>query len=236
MCIRDRLRRDATTIHISMFGEGTRIVQVTTNHLYLFDTDFRRLTAIKFDFEVVHVSVMDPYILITVLRGDIKIYELDALQKRKLFRVDLPEILKEMVVTSGVILKSNMCNEYLHGHEDSEEEQLLFTFVTADNQIIFFLREHNDRIFQLCGVDQLKEGLFISTYQLPEEVVPDPSIKQVMINKLGHNNKEEYLTILTFGGEIYQYKKSRTRHSCFFKNTGSTGMCITCLLYTSRCV
>lgn len=222
-----RLRRDATTIHISMFGEGTRIVQVTTNHLYLFDTDFRRLTAIKFDFEVVHVSVMDPYILITVLRGDIKIYELDALQKRKLFRVDLPEILKEMVVTSGVILKSNMCNEYLHGHEDSEEEQLLFTFVTADNQIIFFLREHNDRIFQLCGVDQLKEGLFISTYQLPEEVVPDPSIKQVMINKLGHNNKEEYLTILTFGGEIYQYKKSRTRHSCFFKNTGSTGMCIT---------
>ncbi|CCD24073.1 cleavage/polyadenylation factor CFT1 NDAI_0C04130 [Naumovozyma dairenensis CBS 421] len=222
-----RLRRDATTVYIAMFGDGKRVVQITTNHLYLFDTNFRRLTAIKFDFEVVHVSVMDPYILITVSRGDIKIYELDATHKRKLFRVDLPDILKEMVITSGVILKSNMCNEFLNPSDDSDEEHLLFTFVTADNQIIFFTRQHNDRIFQLNGVDQLKESLFVSTYQLPDEVIPDPSIKQVMINKIGQNNKEEYLTILTFGGEIYQYKKSSSRHSRFFKSITRSGLAIT---------
>ncbi|CAB4254963.1 similar to Saccharomyces cerevisiae YDR301W CFT1 RNA-binding subunit of the mRNA cleavage and polyadenylation factor [Maudiozyma barnettii] len=212
-----RLRRDATTVHISMFGNDTRIVQVTTNHLYLYDLDFRRLTTIKFDYEVVHVSVMDNYILITVSRGDIKVYELETRQKKKLFKVNLPEILKEMVITSGLILKSDMCNEFLN-LKDMEEEQLLFTFVTADNQIIFFTKDHNDRIFQLTGVDDLKDCLFVSTYQLPEEVVPDPSIKQAMLNTLGNKNKEIFLTILTFGGEVYQYKKSNRRASRFYKN------------------
>ncbi|CAI4058796.1 hypothetical protein SKDZ_04G5010 [Saccharomyces kudriavzevii ZP591] len=222
-----RLRRDATTVYISVFGEEKRIIQVTTNHLYLYDTHFRRLTTIKFDYEVIHVSVMDPYILITVSRGDIKIFELEANNKRKLLKVDLPEILNEMVITSGLILKSNMCNEFLIGLSKSQEEQLLFTFVTADNQIIFFTKDHNDRIFQLNGVDQLNESLYISTYRLVDEIVPDPSIKQVMINKLGHDNKEEYLTILTFGGEIYQYRKLPQKCSRFYRNVTRNDLAIT---------
>lgn len=222
-----RLRRDAATVYISMFGEGKRIVQVTTNHLYLFDTTFRRLTTIKFDYEVVHVSVMDPYILVTVSRGDINVFEFDTKSKKKLFRVELPDILKEMVITSGLILKSNMCNEFFANMEDPDEEQMLFTFVTADNQIICFIKEHNNRIFQLNGVAELNEELYISTYMLPDEVVPDPSIKQIMLNKLGKNNKEEFLTILTFGGEIYQYKKSSTKHSRFYKNSSRNSLSIT---------
>ncbi|CAL9734593.1 protein Cft1p [Monosporozyma servazzii] len=222
-----RLRRDAATVYISMFGEGKRIVQVTTNHLYLFDTTFRRLTTIKFDYEVVHVSVMDPYILVTVSRGDINVFEFDTKSKKKLFRVSLPDVLKEMVITSGLIAKSNMCNEFFANMEDPSEEQMLFTFVTADNQIICFIKEHNNRIFQLNGVSELNEELYISTYVLPEEVVPDPSIKQIMLNKLGKNSKEEFLTILTFGGEIYQYKKSSIRHSRFYKNSSRNNFSIT---------
>lgn len=213
-----RLRKDATTIHIATFGDGKRIVQVTTNHLYLYDLTFRRYSTIKFDYEVVHVSVMDPYVLITLSRGDIKVFELESRNKKKLFKVTLPEILSEMVITSGLILKSNMCNEFLTGIGKSNVEQMLFTFVTADNQIIFFTKDHNDRIFQLNGVNELQDSLYISTYLLPDEIVPDPSIKQVMINKLGNNSKDEYLTILTFGGEIYQYKKSRNRNSRFYRN------------------
>ena len=221
-----RLRRDATTVYISMFGDGKRIVQVTTNHLYLYDLDFRRLTTIKFDYEVVHVSVLDHYILVTVSKGDITVFELEQTQKKKLSKVVLPEILKEMVITSGLILKSDLCNEFLT-LEDDQEEQLLFTFVTADNQIIFFTKDHNDRIFQLNGVDDLKENLFVSTYQLPEEVVPDPSIKQIMLNKLGHQNRETYLTILTFGGEVYQYKKSHKRSSRYYRNMCGSKLSIT---------
>lgn len=215
-----RLRRDATTIHIATIGDNKRIVQVTTNHLYLYDLTFRRFSTIKFDYEVVHVSVMDPYVLITLSRGDIKVFELENRNKKKFVKVPLPEILTEMVITSGLILKSNMCNEFLSGIGKSTIEQLLFTFVTADNQIIFFTKDHNDRIFQLNGIDQLQDSLYISTYQLPDEIIPDPSIKQIMINKLGNNSKDEYLTILTFGGEIYQYKKSRSRHSRFYRNVG----------------
>ncbi|EDO18875.1 hypothetical protein Kpol_1023p44 [Vanderwaltozyma polyspora DSM 70294] len=222
-----RFRRDATTVYISMFGENKRIVQVTTNHLYLYDLNFHRLTTMNFEFEVVNVSVMDPYILITLSRGDIKIYELENKRKKKLFRVELPDVLPEMVLTSGVILKSNMCNEFLTGMKKSDKEELLFTFVTADNQIIFFPRNHHDRIFQLNGIDQLDELLYISIYQLPDEVIPDPQIKQVMINKLGKESKEEYLTILTFGGEIYQYKKSPQRHSRFHRNLYRNNLSIT---------
>ena len=222
-----RLRRDATTVYISMFGDGKRIVQVTTNHLYLFDLTFRRLTTIKFDYEVVHVSVMDPYVLVTLSRGDINIFELDTKSKRKLFRVPLPDILKEMVITSGLIVKSNMCNDFFANLPNPDEEQMLFTFVTADNQIICFIKEHSNRIFQLNGVSELNEELYISTYMLPDEVVPDPSIKQIMINKLGKDNKEEYLTILTFGGEIYQYKKSSTRYNRFYKGSSRNNLAIT---------
>ena len=223
-----RLRRDATTVYVSMFGNDTRIVQVTTNHLYLYDLNFRRLTSIKFDYEVVHVSVRDDYVLITVSRGDIKVYELDKRQKTKLMKVALPEILKEMVITSGLILKSDMCNEFLNlKDEEHEQEQLLFTFVTADNQIIFFTKDHNDRIFQLAGVDNLEESLYVRTYQLPEEVVPDPSIKQIMLTKLGNKNQEIYLTLMSYGGEIYQYKKSTRRASRFYKNSNSNILPIT---------
>ncbi|CCK73011.1 cleavage/polyadenylation factor CFT1 KNAG_0M01580 [Huiozyma naganishii CBS 8797] len=214
-----RLRRDATTVYISMFGGEKRIVQVTTNHLYLYDTNFRRLFLNKFNYEVVHVSVMDPYLLITLSRGDIMIFELESKHKKKLIKIDLPEVLKEMVITSGLILKSNMCNELLPTIEDPDEEQMLFTFVTADNKIITFTKNHNDCVFELNGIDGLNEQLFICTYQLPNEIIPDPSIKQIMINKLGQDVKTEYLTVLTFGGEIYQYRKSATRSSRFFKDS-----------------
>lgn len=222
-----RLRRDAATVFISTFGRDKRIIQATTFHLYLYDTSFRRLTAVNFEYEVVHVSVLDPYILVTVARGDIKIFVLEDKKKKSLLKVKLPELLHEMVITSGVILKSNMCNEFLSGYENSFEEHLLFTFVTADNQIIFFTKDHNDRMFQLNGVDNLNECLYISTYQLPDEIIPDPSIKQVMINSLGRDKKEEFLTILTFGGEIYQYRKSYTRGSRFHRNTYRNDLMIT---------
>ncbi|AET38696.1 cleavage/polyadenylation factor CFT1 Ecym_3197 [Eremothecium cymbalariae DBVPG len=200
-------KKNDTTVSTAVTGAGKRIVQVTSKGVYLFDINFKRMMTMNFDFEVVHVCINDPFLLLTNSKGDIKIYELEPKHKKKFVKMVLPEALKEIIITFGVILESNMCNKYLHGLENSNKNQLLFTFVTADNQIVFFTKEHNDRIFQLNGIDEFHERLFISTYQLPEEINPDPSIKQVMINKLGHKFKEEYLTILTFGGEIYLYRK-----------------------------
>lgn len=217
-------KRNMTTVEIAIIGGGKRIVQVTTKAVYLLNLGFKKLMTISFDFEVVHVSVLDPFILLTNSKGEIKIYELESKHRKKLVKVKLPMALEEMIITSGVILKSSICNKFIVGLEDSSAEQLLFTFVTADNQIIFFPKEHHDRIFQLNGVDQLNEMLFISTYQLPEEINPDPSIKQVMINMLGRDKKEEFLTILTFGGEIYMYKKIGSR---FFKSSCCNDLLIT---------
>ncbi|SCV05592.1 LANO_0H10880g1_1 [Lachancea nothofagi CBS 11611] len=218
--------RNVTTVEIAVIGGGKRIVHVTTKAVYLFNLGFKKLMTISFDFEVVHVSIRDPFILLTNSKGEIKIYELDSKHRNKLVKVRLPEALEEMIITSGVILKSNICNEFMTDLDDLEKErdQLLFTFVAADNQIIFFPREHHDRIFQLNGVDNLGDMLFITTYQLPEEIIPDPSIKQVMINRLGKENKEEYLTILTFGGEVYMYKKIGNK---FFKAMNCNDLQIT---------
>ncbi|SCV03426.1 LAME_0H10330g1_1 [Lachancea meyersii CBS 8951] len=219
-------KRNVTTVEIVMIGGGKRIVHVTTKAVFLFNLGFKKLMTITFDFEVVHVSILDPFILLTNSKGEIKIYELDSKHRNKLTKVKLPEALEEMIITSGVILKSNICNEFftnLVGLE-KEKEQLLFTFVAADNQIIFFPKDHHDRIYQLNGVDNLNDMLYFSTYQLPEEVVPDPSIKQVMINRLGKDNKEEYLTILTFGGEVYVYKRIGNR---FYKSMHCNDLQIT---------
>ena len=42
----------------------------------------------------------------------------------------------------------------------------------------------------------------------PNQLTVDPFIKQIMLNELGDkfDTKDEYLTILTIGGEIYMYK------------------------------
>ncbi|CAR24860.1 cleavage/polyadenylation factor CFT1 [Lachancea thermotolerans CBS 6340] len=217
-------KRNVTTVEIAILGGGKRIVQVTTKAVYLFNLGFKKLMTISFDFEVVHVSILDPFILLTNSKGEIKIYELDSKHRKKLTKVPLPEVLEEMIITSGAILKSSICNQFMIGLENADKDQLLFTFVGADNQIIMFPKEHHDRVFQLNGVDMLSEMLYVSTYQLPEEIVPDPSIKQVMINKLGKDKKEEFLTILTFGGEIYMYRKTGNK---FFKSMQSNDLQIT---------
>ncbi|SCU87875.1 LADA_0E06722g1_1 [Lachancea dasiensis] len=219
-------KRNVTTVEIAVIGRGKRVVHVTTKAVYLFNLGFKKLMTISFDFEVVHVSILDPFILLTNSKGEIKIYELDSKHRNKLTKVRLPEALEEMIITSGVILKSNICNDFMPTLEEYEKdkEQLLFTFVAADNQIIFFPKDHHDRIFQLNGVDNLDEMLFISTYQLPEEIVPDPCIKQVMINRLGKDGKEDFLTILTFGGELYLYRKLGNK---FFKEMQSNDLLIT---------
>ncbi|SCU88502.1 LAFA_0E13058g1_1 [Lachancea sp. 'fantastica'] len=219
-------KRNVTTVEIVVIGNGKRIVHVTTKAVFLFNLGFKKLMTISFDFEVVHVSILDPFILLTNSKGEIKIYELDNKHRNKLTKVRLPEALEELIITSGVILKSNICNEFFRNLSDleKEKEQLLFTFVAADNQIIFFPKDHHDQIYQLNGIDNLNDMLYFSTYQLPEEVIPDPSIKQVMINRLGKDNKEEYLTILTFGGEMYLYKRIGKR---FYKAMHCNDMQIT---------
>ncbi|KAH3899197.1 cleavage/polyadenylation factor CFT1 SCDLUD_004627 [Saccharomycodes ludwigii] len=208
------------SITLDMACIESRIVQLTNKGIFIFDDNFKRLFTLFFEAEVVHVSVEDLYILTTNVKGEIEIYEFE---NDKLNTIQLPEQLNELILTTGEILKTNMCNEFIAA--ESEEDQLLFTFVTADNQIIFFSKNHNGKIYQLCGVDTLSSKLFISTYQFPEEIVPDPFIKQVMVNKLGNNNiynNDVYLTILTFGGEIYQYRKDLKTPSKFYKCTQSS--------------
>ena len=53
----------------------------------------------------------------------------------------------------------------------------------------------------------------------PNQLTVDPFIKQIMLNELGDkfDTKDEYLTILTIGGEIYMYKLYFDGENYFFK-------------------
>ncbi|KAG7666054.1 CFT1 [[Candida] subhashii] len=81
-----------------------------------------------------------------------------------------------------------------------------FILVTGDNRIVAFNRFHNQKCYQLNDVDRFTDNLTLAFFD-PNEAPPDPFIKQIILSELGDKyHKEEYLTILTIGGEVMMYK------------------------------
>lgn len=93
-----------------------------------------------------------------------------------------------------------------------------FVLVTGDNRIVAFNRFHGEKCYQLNHVDKFTENLSLGFFD-PNQLTVDPFIKQIMLNELGDkfDTKDEYLTILTIGGEIYMYKLYFDGENYFFK-------------------
>ncbi|KAG7191485.1 mRNA cleavage and polyadenylation factor subunit [Scheffersomyces spartinae] len=85
-------------------------------------------------------------------------------------------------------------------------KQKTFALVTGDNRIVVFNRFHNQKCYQLREVDKFTKFLSLEFFE-NRDSIPDPHIKQIIFNDLGDGiEREEYLTVLTIGGEIYMYK------------------------------
>lgn len=82
-------RKNSKTIDMETMDDDRRILQVTTGGLYIFDSNFKRLARLTTDVEIVHASIVDPFILFTDARGNIKIYQLDPKNKKKLVKFKL---------------------------------------------------------------------------------------------------------------------------------------------------
>ncbi|ODV98043.1 hypothetical protein PACTADRAFT_47865 [Pachysolen tannophilus NRRL Y-2460] len=145
--------------------------------------------------------------------------ELKSTARYELLKLELPSILSDIIITTGCIINSTLLNNVkiagvkkdLNGIEKNnttlDEKVPLFFLVTVDNRIIIFQKNHDEKIFQLSEIEKLNELINIEQMFSNPDLIPDPKIKQILVCDLGDQyDAEEYLTILTVGGEIIIYK------------------------------
>ncbi|KAH3674775.1 hypothetical protein WICPIJ_009463 [Wickerhamomyces pijperi] len=211
-------KNNNVTINIDSISHKKRIIQITTTNVYLFDTNFKRSFQMNFDFEVLNAKILDPYVIITTSKGEIKIFEIDAGGK-KLNKVKIPKIINDIILNFGTICKTGLLSSFENSGkrklDDQSAEELVFLVTTINNQILAFERNHNEKVYQFTGLNKLVELASIEPFENPQGLIPDPFIKEIEFTKLGDGTcSEEVLTILTIGGELILYKLFQDPINC----------------------
>lgn len=183
------------------------------------------------DAYIINSVFSDDILMIFFSTGEVVVYNINTYNKT-FTKIELPKLLSETIITAGYITNSRILNVVLRdigvlinrgskrkrdsdvtkpnvsgsiSHEN-EKRLKVFVLVTGDNRIVVFSRFHNEKCFQLNSANKYTDTLSLGFFDINGED-PDPSIKQVILNDLGDEfSKDEYLTILTIGGEIYLYK------------------------------
>lgn len=190
-------KNNTITININTMFESKRILQVSLTNIYLFDLNFKKLFQINVDFEILSAKIYDPFILITSSKGEIKIFEIDK-KGKKLNKVKLPKELSDLILINGNISYTNFNNKL----------EIYFLVTTVNNQLLIFEKDHNEKIYSVLNINKLNEILEIEEFNNPSGLVPDPFIKEFELISIGDEfNKEEYLIVLTIGGELIFYLK-----------------------------
>ncbi|CDK27431.1 unnamed protein product [Kuraishia capsulata CBS 1993] len=127
-------------------------------------------------------------------------------------KIELPMLLNNTIIVSGYVTLSRILHKVKIGDQTVERHASknptpCFFLVTADNRILVFDKHHRQKIFELNTAEQLTEYLSIDLMMANKEGVPDPFFKQIMVTQLGDQfHKDDYLIILTMGGELFLYK------------------------------
>ncbi|ODV80617.1 pre-mRNA 3'-end processing factor CF II [Suhomyces tanzawaensis NRRL Y-17324] len=225
---------DQSTIAMHELNNGKFILQITSKAIRLYDSSFKLLLAIDEikDDEIVNTTLKDEFLMLFLSRGDVKIFAINTYNETYT-TLEIPKILNDTIITSGYITNSTLLNAVLkdvnlllnkgvkrkHSSASKLEDATdpksapvsdiktkTFILVTGDNRIVAFNRFHNQRCYQLNDVSIFTDQLTLGFFD-PNSSDPDPFIKQVMLNELGdEKHKEEYLTILTIGGQVLMYK------------------------------
>lgn len=220
------------TIAMHELHNGQFILQVTPRHIIMFNNKFKKVLTLDKelkeleDGDIINSVLNDELLMIFLSSGEVVIYDIVTATK-SFNRIELPMSLQDTIITTGYIANSRLLSVVLkdlnvitnRGQKrkrsgesvtkstiTNEPKQKLFILVTGDNRIVVFSRHHKDVCFQLDSVSVFSDVLHINFFDV-NSGEPDPFIKQVILNDLGDEySKEEYLTILTVGGEIYSYK------------------------------
>ncbi|EGW35444.1 pre-mRNA 3'-end processing factor CF II [Spathaspora passalidarum NRRL Y-27907] len=221
---------DELTINMHELNNGKFILQVTPKQIVLYNNNFKkRLTLndeIKDD-EILSSILRDEFMMIFLASGDVMIFSINTYNETYT-KIEIPKMLSDTIITTGYITNSHLLSavskdvnllinrgtKRRHGSiggappakPTTGPKSKMFVLVTGDNRIVAFNRFHNQRCFQLNHVDKFTDNLTLAFFD-PNQNAPDPFIKQIILNELGdRTHKEEYLTILTIGGEVIMYK------------------------------
>ncbi|KAK6454955.1 pre-mRNA 3'-end processing factor CF II [Scheffersomyces xylosifermentans] len=224
-----------STIAMHELNNGKFILQVTPKQIVLYNNLFKKRITLNDeikDDEIINSVLRDEFLMIFLSSGDVMIFSINTYNE-SYSKVDIPKILADTIITTGYITNSHLLSAVSKdvnlliksgtkrarassiisssGKNAAQAKNLgpkqkTFVLVTGDNRIVAFNRVHNQRCYQLNNVDRFSDTLALAFFE-PKQTDPDPFIKQVMLNEIGdQNHKEEYMTILTIGGEVLLYK------------------------------
>ncbi|KAF3984996.1 hypothetical protein FT663_05469 [Candidozyma haemuli var. vulneris] len=226
---------DELTVAMHELSDGKYILQVTPKHVVLYNNRFKRMSTLDSelsdvsDADIITSVYDDGFLMLFLSTGELMIYTINTYSKT-FTKIPLPKLLNEALITTGYITNSRLLNAVTkdltlltaRGQKRSrggnqvaavkadesfqDPKSKIFIVVTGDNRIVVFNRFHNEKCFQLNSAEKFSDLLTLGFFDIVSGE-PDPVIKQVVLNDLGDETcKEEYLTILTVGGEIYCYK------------------------------
>ncbi|KAK6200166.1 pre-mRNA 3'-end processing factor CF II [Scheffersomyces amazonensis] len=227
---KDFINNEAT-ISMHELNNGKYILQITPHKIILYNNSFKKRLelheGISNDDEIINSTLKDEFLMIFLSSGDVLILAINTYNET-FTKVEIPKILSDVIITSGAITNSRLLTavskninlainkgqkrsristlSYQMAPTDIGPKSKTFILVTGDNRIVAFNRFHNQKCFQLNDVDKFTDTLTLAFFD-PKQIYPDPFIKQVILGELGDkDHKEEYLTILTIGGEVIMYK------------------------------
>ncbi|QBM90200.1 cleavage and polyadenylation specificity factor subunit 1 [Metschnikowia aff. pulcherrima] len=223
-----------STIAMHELDNGNFILQVTPKQILLFNDKLKKIASLDHqlkefgDAYIVNSVSSDELLMIFFSTGEVVIYSINTYNK-VFTKVELPKLLSDTIITTGYITNSRLLSVVLKDlsvltnrgqkrRRDAENglaytpetsaimKLKTFVLVTGDNRVVVFSRFHNEKCFQLNYANKFSNHLSLGFFDI-NGADPDPFIKQVIFNELGDDVvKDEYLTILTVGGEIYTYK------------------------------
>ncbi|KAI5970540.1 CFT1 [Candida margitis] len=231
-----------TTINVHELNNGKYILQITPKQIILFDTKFKKrlsLTDEIKDDEILSSTLRDELLMIFLASGDVMVFSINTYNE-SYSKVEIPKLLEDTIITTGYITSSHLLNAVSKNIElltnskkrrhssvqsatpinlepPKSTKQKIFVLVTGDNRVVAFNRHHNGRCYQLDNISKFSDVLQLNFFDI-EQSPPDPFIKQIMLNELGDkDHREEYLTILTIGGEVLMYKLFYDGENYLFK-------------------
>lgn len=226
-------RHKELTIAMHELHDGQNILQVTPKLIVLYTDKFKKKMDMlsEISLEVVMSYLKDEFLMIFLASGAVSILSINAYND-SYTTIAPPSILGDTIITLGYITNSKLLNvvsedasvlkprgskRLVVGGQVSNTDaatakfvnsrkQKTFILVTGDNRVVAFTRQHADQCYQLDDIAKGLEHLKIAAFE-QRDTEPDPTIKQVVFTELGDSHhKQEYLTVLTVGGEVVMYR------------------------------
>ncbi len=180
--------------------------------------------------------INDPYVVVVTQKGSLHVYEIGIKEQsgkpsikpfRMPSRLQSVNLVRVVMVNRNSSLKFPQENDKTDIKRDRDNLTVInnsetnvtpiLLLATKDNQILMFKMSSPEDIFELSGASKLENLLIFKEWNetnllnkgstISSQQTFDSFISDLIITSIGDSiNKQEYLTIITNGGETYIYR------------------------------